>query len=313
MAIKVQFPVGEATITVRGLYQWDYGQVLEIECAEIGSEILEAHFACSNVSEAIVRTCTFSNGLGTVTIPDECLEQTGSLTVWLCRVDSSQRHTIKAVTLPLTARARPNNTRDVPADYVDKYGQLIEEVNEAINALENGDVTAAMAISAKSAENARTAASASSATYATSAGRADYATEANHAANAANAAMANNANIANTINKYQHNLRMDLQAPNGKGALFLQFINDRSEAMTMDNITSHISPGVFDYEKPIPCSGYISYNGTMYIVGGLGFGGNTGAGTKTLYPAAFGNNGDAIGYGFSTSYYTVAYDNIIRL
>ena len=169
MAIKVLFPVGEANVTVRGLYQWDYGQVLEIECAEIGSEILEAHFACPNMSEAIVRTCTFSNGVGTVTIPDECLEQTSSVTVWLCRVDSTQRHTIKAIVLPLTTRTRPSNTRDVPADYTDKYGQLIEEVNEAIDGLENGNVTAAKAGHANTAGHATTADSATSATVATSA------------------------------------------------------------------------------------------------------------------------------------------------
>ena len=47
MAIKVVFPTGAASITVAGLYQWDYGQTLEIECPEIGSEIVEVHFACT--------------------------------------------------------------------------------------------------------------------------------------------------------------------------------------------------------------------------------------------------------------------------
>ena len=47
MAIKVVFPTGASSITVAGLYQWDYGQTLEIECPEIGSEIVEVHFACT--------------------------------------------------------------------------------------------------------------------------------------------------------------------------------------------------------------------------------------------------------------------------
>lgn len=175
MAIKVQFPVGASDVTVRGLYQWDYGQTLEIECSEIGSEIVEVHFACANMAEAIVRTCTFSNGIGTVKIPDECLEQTSAVTSWICKVDSTQRHTIKTIVLPLTARTRPSNIRDIPTDYVDVYGQLIEEVNEAINALEKGDITAAKAHAATSAERANTAGSAASATYATSAGSANTA------------------------------------------------------------------------------------------------------------------------------------------
>lgn len=173
MAIKVQFPVGESNVTAGGLYQWDYGQVLEIECTEIGSEILEVHFACPNMSEAIVRSCTFSNGVGTVTIPDECLEQTSSITAWLCRRDSAQRRTIKTIVLPLTTRTRPGNMLDdVPVSYTDAVGQLIEEVNEAVDALENGNVTVAKATTADTAGHATTAGSATSATYATSAGRA---------------------------------------------------------------------------------------------------------------------------------------------
>lgn len=175
MAIKVQFPVGASDVTVRGLYQWDYGQTLEIECSEIGSEIVEVHFACANMAEAIVRTCTFSNGIGTVKIPDECLEQTSAVTAWICKVDSTQRHTIKTIVLPLTARTRPSNIRDIPTDYVDVYGQLIEEVNEAINALEKGNVTAEKAKAADTAGHATTAGSAVNATYATSAGSASTA------------------------------------------------------------------------------------------------------------------------------------------
>ena len=175
MAIKVHIPSGETNVTVRGLFQWDYGQVLEIECSEIGSEIMEAHFACPNMTEAIVCTCTFSNGVGTVTIPNQCLEQANSVTVWIYKVDSTQGHTIKTILLPITARTRPSNVREVPADYTDKYGQLIEEVNEAIDALENGIVTAAKSIVAKDAEHAKVADSAVNATYATSAGSATIA------------------------------------------------------------------------------------------------------------------------------------------
>lgn len=175
MAFKVHIPSGETTVTVGGLFQWDYGQVLEIECSEIGSEIMEAHFACPNMTEAIVCTCTFSNGVGTVTIPNQCLEQANSVTVWIYKVDSTQGHTIKTIVLPITARTRPSNVREVPADYTDKYGQLIEEVNEAIDALEKGNITAAKSIVAKDAEHAKIADSATSATYATTAGSATIA------------------------------------------------------------------------------------------------------------------------------------------
>ena len=185
MAIKINIPDGQTNVTVAGLYQWDYGQVLEIECPEIGSETLEVHFACPNMSEAIVRTCTFTVGVGTVTIPDECLEQANLVTAWLCQRDSTQRRTLKTITLPLTARTRPGNMLDdIPPSRADVIGQLIEEVNEAVDAIESGKVTAAKAQNAANATYAQTAGSATSATYATSAGSAGTATTATTATTA---------------------------------------------------------------------------------------------------------------------------------
>ncbi len=181
MAIKVVFPANASSITVAGLYQWDYGQALEIECPEIGSEIVEIHFACHSMTEAIVRPCTFANGIGTVIIPDRCLEQTSAITAWIYRVDGAQGHTIKTITLPLTSRTRPGKTRDIPAETVDKYGELIEQVNVAVEALEAGTITAANALNAKTAESATTAQNAVSASYATSAGSATTAGSAERA------------------------------------------------------------------------------------------------------------------------------------
>ena len=130
MAIKVVFASGEHSVSVQGLYQWDYGQTLEIECAEIGYEIMEVHFACPNMTEALPRPCTFTNGVGTVPIPDQCLEQNNPITAWICRVDETQSHTVKTITLPLTKRTRPARTHDVPTELVDKYEELLVEVQE---------------------------------------------------------------------------------------------------------------------------------------------------------------------------------------
>ena len=175
MAIKVQFPAGEESVIARGLFQWDYGQVLEIECLEIGTEIVEVHFACSNMSEAIVRSCAFTNSVGTVAIPDECLEQASPVNAWIYEVDGTKGRTIKTITLPITARIRPSNTRDIPSNFVDKYGQLIDEVNETMETLRNGDVVVAKAKVAETAGHASTAGNASSATHAVQANKAGIA------------------------------------------------------------------------------------------------------------------------------------------
>lgn len=181
MAIKATIPANQNTVSVDGLYQWDYGQVLEIECAELGSEIMEVHFACRDMEEAIVRPCTFANGVGTVTIPDRCLEQANNITAWVYRINSTQGHTVKVITLSVVGRTRPSKSQDVPTDYVNQYAEALTEINEAINAIENGTVTAAVATRAISADSAAAATSAVSATYATSAGNATTATTAEKA------------------------------------------------------------------------------------------------------------------------------------
>lgn len=170
MSIKINFNEGERAVTVGGLYQWDYGQVLEIECTELGTELMEVHFAYSGLSEAIVRACQFVDGIGTVTIPDQCLEQTSNITAWIYSISATQGHTVKTITMPITGRMRPSALRDVPPEYINKYAEAIEEINKAVNALEQGTVTVAKALSADKATSADTATNAENATYATSAG-----------------------------------------------------------------------------------------------------------------------------------------------
>ena len=175
MALKATFLAGSDTATVKGLYQWDYGQELEIEATDIGSEIVEIHFASSNMSEAIVRSCAFSDGTGTVTVPDACLEHSSPITAWIYQIRGTQGHTIKTITLPVTARTRPSINRDIPATISDKYTELLTEINETVDALENGTVTVANAVNAQNAGHAASAGNAGTANFATTAGVAQYA------------------------------------------------------------------------------------------------------------------------------------------
>ena len=175
MSIKVSFSAGETTVTVSGLYQWDYGRVLEIESSDLGTELMEVHFACSGMSEALVRPCQFVDGEGTVTIPDQCLEQTSTVTAWIYSISSTQGYTVKTIILPITKRVRPSVERDVPPEYINVYAEAVEEINEAVNALEQGEVTAAKATNAEHAKKADAATSAVNATWATNAERANSA------------------------------------------------------------------------------------------------------------------------------------------
>lgn len=175
MSIKATFPAGAKTVSVSGLYQWDYGQILEIESADMGTEIVEVHFACPSMSEAVVRSCSFTNGVGTVTIPDTCLEQTNTITAWVYRISGTQGHTLKTITMPITARTRPAGSRDIPQEISNKYTELLTELNEVIDSLEKGDVPVTRALNA---DSATTAGNAQSAAYAVAAGSADSASHA---------------------------------------------------------------------------------------------------------------------------------------
>ncbi len=165
MALKAIFPTGANTLTLNGLYQWDYGRVLEIESADIGTQTVEIHFACQNMTEAIVRVCSFTNGFGNVTIPDVCLEQSSPITVWIYEINGTEGRTLKSAVLNVAARTRPSKTRDIPQEIADKYTELITEINESIDAFEHGQITVEKAVNSQIADFAKTAGNAESAAH----------------------------------------------------------------------------------------------------------------------------------------------------
>lgn len=151
MAIKVMFPPDKESITVTGLYQWDYGQQLEID-AEGLPECIQVHFSCTSMTEAVVRDCLRDeNGVYTVSIPDECLEQASPITAWVYDWSVISGKTVKVITLPVIARPRPSITRGASADEEDHFANLITQLNQAIADLKNGNIVV------KNAENAATA------------------------------------------------------------------------------------------------------------------------------------------------------------
>lgn len=150
MAIKAIFPTDKESITVTGLYQWDYGQQLEID-AEGLPEVIEVHFSCTNMTEAIVRTCVRENGVYTVSIPDDCLEQATPITAWIYDFSVTQGKTVKVITLPVVARTRPSAVREISADDEDQLARLITELNDAVDGLKSGDIVVKKAESAETA------------------------------------------------------------------------------------------------------------------------------------------------------------------
>lgn len=195
MAIKAEFLTGQTEKRVSALYQWDYGQTLEIEAPGL-STLVEVHFACRNMEEAIVHVCSVTNGVAAVPIPDRCLEQSDLITAWVYEIEGSSGATTKVVYIPVIARTRPPRTHEIPQEVSDKYTELITEVNEAVRKITSGEVMVGSAARATSADraahadNASSAAHAEQATYATGAASAITASTAQNATYAGEAAQA---------------------------------------------------------------------------------------------------------------------------
>lgn len=185
MSVRATFTPGATSVTTKALHQWDYGQQLEIEAVDLPT-IIEVHFACSGMTEAIVTSCSVADGVGIVTIPNSCLEQSSQIIAWVYEISGNHGETTKTITIPVAQRIRPGRTDEVPQEISDKYTQLIEQINDAVGALADGTVIT------------KHASSADNATYAVSAGNASSAAYAKSAGNAANAANADNANTANS-------------------------------------------------------------------------------------------------------------------
>jgi hypothetical protein len=180
MSVRATFTADATSVRTKALYQWDYGQQLEIEATDLPA-IIEVHFSCAGMTEAIVTTCSVADGLGVVNIPNSCLEQSSQITAWVYEISGTQGCTTKMIAIPITARVRPGRTDEIPQEISDKYTQLIEQVNDALGTLADGTVITKRAEKADNADYATSAGNASSAAYAQSAGNAAQADKANNA------------------------------------------------------------------------------------------------------------------------------------
>lgn len=190
MAIKIEFLAGQTEKKASPLYQWDYGQTLEIESLDL-PPLIEVHFACPNMKEAIVHPCSVSNGVASVTIPNRCLEQADTITAWVYEINGTTGCTTKTILIPVVARTRPGRNEEIPQDVSDKYTELITEVNEAVGSITSGDLMVGRAAHATSADRAAEAHMAHTTPYAESAAFATGAGVANSATNATNDALGN--------------------------------------------------------------------------------------------------------------------------
>lgn len=152
MTLKAIIPSGQTELTVNGLHQWDYGQKLEIHSPDLPA-VVEVHFACAGMTEAVVRVCEAADGVAVAVIPDHCLEQTTPITAWVYEVESgTSGYTSKTIILPIIPRTRPQVCATVPTTISDKYTESIAAINGIVSSLTEGKVEANHAKTAGSAD-----------------------------------------------------------------------------------------------------------------------------------------------------------------
>lgn len=136
MNLVALVPPGQTELTVNGLHQWDRGRALEIRCNALTAAMLEVHFACAGMTEAIVRSCAVIEGVATVVIPDRCMEQPVPVVAWVYVIDGSVGSTVLTITMPVERRARPAAAPSAPETFTDKYTEAVTAINETVKAAE---------------------------------------------------------------------------------------------------------------------------------------------------------------------------------
>lgn len=149
MNLQAKFPAGTTSLTVHGLHQWDYGRKLDIQSTSLaGRAVVEVHFACAGMPEAIVRTCPVSLMSVTASIPDTCLEQAAPIFAWVFCPDETEGFTVLKITMPVNARTQPAGLPTSPPEsYSNQYLELIEAANNVLaNTCSRAEIEAALGL-----------------------------------------------------------------------------------------------------------------------------------------------------------------------
>lgn len=147
--IIASFPAGERTATTRGLYQYDYGQILRFEGLEL-PQAYEVHFSDKPYSGEATTQIGDADG---VTIPDTYLLESGYVYAWIYlhtgEDDGETRYTIK---IPVAGRSMPIPAQPDPVQQ-DAITQAIAALNSAVEQT-GQDVESASASATSAAESA---------------------------------------------------------------------------------------------------------------------------------------------------------------
>lgn len=136
--ITVTFGSGETRAAAAGLWQWDYGQILQIEGLELPA-VTEIHFLQAGNAKTVLGQT--DDGVCRVNIPSSMLESADQIKAFIyLHQGANDGETEYQIILPVRARAQPE-TYEEQEEY-DALVQATELLNNALDGI-SGSVTAA--------------------------------------------------------------------------------------------------------------------------------------------------------------------------
>ena len=135
MPILAQFTEGITEITVSGLYQWDYGQTIEIQYSSL-TDSFEVHFANRRSATAHIRMGSTANRI--IPIPDALLEQPYDIIAWVYCVGNNEARTTRIIHIPVTPRTKPESDPSIDTTEQSQFQQMMAQFNQTVEYWKDG-------------------------------------------------------------------------------------------------------------------------------------------------------------------------------
>lgn len=119
------------TVTLTGLFQWDYGQKLYIKGVDL-EEVSEVHFSNSKEKEAMVMPATKEGDYVTCLIPDVLLTKSLDITAWVYDIKPTSGETVRTIILKVEPRTKPQNFVETYPDAEVILEDVLNKINQNI-------------------------------------------------------------------------------------------------------------------------------------------------------------------------------------
>ncbi len=130
--VEVTFINDYKYTTSNPVYQWDYGQKLNIYGIDSTDEVIQVHFADNSCERTIVRLASKNADYYQVSIPDGLLENSFPINAYIYLITDDSGYTTHLISIPVIARKKPEGftSHDDPVIRT-QIEQLILDINEA--------------------------------------------------------------------------------------------------------------------------------------------------------------------------------------